>query len=992
MVKITEEARQAFLRDSEPKELEISAVDSELDNINYYFGRFGIIEDENDPTQDYMNTSIVVNPGDSYKFECNNVHALNYDLASVTDLSLAGRRKYICVSVEMAFYWALVLQLPATIRLALVYNVHTQSGYTSYVSYKWYNTSGLIKSYDTDYGYARVYITIPCRQNNGTVSSLFYLAIDNASDENIAIQCNIKYRRFMVNIGDDESHLPIDYVFNYDENQINYWQNPISLSNADLISESFSLSESLCSEENIKFGLCEAAHCEFTVAEKFYSYKDRRIKPIIKMSSDSEATVRNIVQQINFYNYFDPRPGEIKHSDWGSCSFLSSLSTGTPADSINNNYFSYGTFIKFRFECSVEYYDEQGNVAENFPYKVLFVPIGDFSTDSSSTFHGSKYWSDNIPFTIMQNDLKLSSDLITGFTTVNLWLPIKFGDYYYEHYGLIENVKDVINLYGILMQFFDENNHRYSSSAGRVGFRTNIKNMQICLVDSLDQELPTYDPNDCVEYYGKTVSQYINENLPQVPLGIFTIQDVEKNYVRDSVKFRLTAYDDLTLLEQNAADWYTQYMFGVNFDSYSSHYGFQFARQIFSTYWNYITGIGLDRRLDYEETVLFDQAVDTSTLSNYVSWSDSQTVNPYNTLYYGYIDQDISSLSSNIFVVDVDIKDDIVAFQTLTYYSSYRNHKDALGRGIIDNGAVLIQETTSDSSTHCYCVNNGDYFMVSKTCTALRVYVPYRLRSTGGSNYDDIIGKVKLSSVNLNIDLENGWIRLLYYNWSSKEIFSCDSSITGRDVIHSLIEPCGCFFRMNRFTGKPEFIYCTKAGLYPRDDLYPADDLYPRLGTNDVITMDKYEEFRQQDYAVQKYGKIQIRKNTNSNEAKSICQWEYVGDPNCINTYIFDDNIFYCHPDMEYEYGSMEDVSDMLANMYMRISNMDYVPNVTKCKGMPWIECGDRIGVLTKTGGAESFVFKRTLKGIQSLHDTFESEGDEYIEAIKDYDYKIWEG
>ena len=52
----------------------------------------------------------------------------------------------------------------------------------------------------------------------------------------------------------------------------------------------------------------------------------------------------------------------------------------------------------------------------------------------------------------------------------------------------------------------------------------------------------------------------------------------------------------------------------------------------------------------------------------------------------------------------------------------------------------------------------------------------------------------------------------------------------------------------------------------------------------------------------------------------------------------------------------------------------------------------DRIGVLTKTGGAESFVFKRTLKGIQSLHDTFESEGDEYIEAIKDYDYKIWEG
>ena len=48
------------------------------------------------------------------------------------------------------------------------------------------------------------------------------------------------------------------------------------------------------------------------------------------------------------------------------------------------------------------------------------------------------------------------------------------------------------------------------------------------------------------------------------------------------------------------------------------------------------------------------------------------------------------------------------------------------------------------------------------------------------------------------------------------------------------------------------------------------------------------------------------------------------------------------------------------------------------CVGLPWIETGDRIVVMTQTGGFESFIFERHLKGIQALKDEFESKGEEY--------------
>ena len=252
----------------------------------------------------------------------------------------------------------------------------------------------------------------------------------------------------------------------------------------------------------------------------------------------------------------------------------------------------------------------------------------------------------------------------------------------------------------------------------------------------------------------------------------------------------------------------------------------------------------------------------------------------------------------------------------------------------------------------------------------------------------DPTDSVEICKSSRYVDLVNASTRLMYYRWmGDHEIFSVDSSITARDVVRSLLEVTGCFLHIDRY-GKPAFKYCTKSGLYPANDLYPADDLYPRGLDGSTLSLDGYISAETEDYSVKDIGRIQIVKQQINNE-NSVVEWEYIGDASMQNTYLIDDNIFYCNESMEYEYGSMQDVADMLENMYNRISNMGYMPGKFIITGMPWLEVGDRIGLLTFAGGVETFVFRRTYRGIIAPKDTIVSQGDEYIEAIKDYGYIV---
>ena len=86
------------------------------------------------------------------------------------------------------------------------------------------------------------------------------------------------------------------------------------------------------------------------------------------------------------------------------------------------------------------------------------------------------------------------------------------------------------------------------------------------------------------------ISDKIPELMKGIPLGVFKISEVKKNNTQDIIKKSITAYDNMSILEQNVGDWLTKYMWvwdtankvhtgGSGFN----RFGVEYARQLFPT-------------------------------------------------------------------------------------------------------------------------------------------------------------------------------------------------------------------------------------------------------------------------------------------------------------------------------------------------------------------------------------------------------------------------
>lgn len=463
----------------------------------------------------------------------------------------------------------------------------------------------------------------------------------------------------------------------------------------------------------------------------------------------------------------------------------------------------------------------------------------------------------------------------------------------------------------------------------------------------------------------------------RLALGRFKVESIRKQHMHNLIKKSIVAYDDIAGLDTNAFNWYTFYMYAINSDGYPVRRGYEYARQIYSAYFNIAQELGLEKRSNYAETVIEDGA------THYVSFTRSKNTEGSKKVSVDYAGGEIEGIQpGGIYVVDIETactKQELLA--KIPYYKEYI---DKNGRGLLNCNIMIIEETPRGDIK--FAVDAGDYFMLSPDATAAYYYYPSFMKDDSTKAGFAWINKTRVSKVQKSIDLTNGSTRLMYYNWWDGEIFEADSTITARDVIRSLIEVTGAFFKMDR-NGSPAFIYAEKSGLYPSNTLLPSDDLHPRKAEFISENMGQYMSFISEDYTVEKYGRIQIIKREEGNEAKALVQWEYKGPGGGRNTYLIDDNIFYSNSALEYEFDSMPEVSLLLENMYNRISNMNFTPHQTVAKGLPYLETGDRIALLTKTGGIESFIFRRTLHGIHHLVDTYEAEGPRWNRPVAEYAY-----
>lgn len=191
----------------------------------------------------------------------------------------------------------------------------------------------------------------------------------------------------------------------------------------------------------------------------------------------------------------------------------------------------------------------------------------------------------------------------------------------------------------------------------------------------------------------------------------------------------------------------------------------------------------------------------------------------------------------------------------------------------------------------------------------------------------------------------------------------------GMEIYGTTILQCLCsinagFGRMNR-NGKFEVTFLNGYGLYPEEKLYPEETLYPE---DDFVNFSEAEN--SPNYITTSYEEYRTKRITsliiqNGSDDKGIS----IGDDRS-NPYIMRNNFLL--------YNKTEEELKKVGNSILEnIKEVVYIPNVTVSEGIPYLEVGDTYALIKNTDIVESYVFSRTLSGVQCLRDEFESKGEE---------------
>lgn len=180
-----------------------------------------------------------------------------------------------------------------------------------------------------------------------------------------------------------------------------------------------------------------------------------------------------------------------------------------------------------------------------------------------------------------------------------------------------------------------------------------------------------------------------------------------------------------------------------------------------------------------------------------------------------------------------------------------------------------------------------------------------------------------------------------------------------------------------------------KSGAFPGVTLIPP--FYPGVisGSGSAASMNNeafsfYKKVDYQEYEVKPVDKVTIRQSEN------VAGVTYGSG---INNYIIQGNMF--------TYGLTEDVlSEIAAKVYESIHGVVYHPFSSDNNGLPFVECGldtvrYYVSKVNEDGQLEYeakdfYVFKREMKGIQCLRDSYGANGEEYqTEFITDLQTQI---
>lgn len=219
------------------------------------------------------------------------------------------------------------------------------------------------------------------------------------------------------------------------------------------------------------------------------------------------------------------------------------------------------------------------------------------------------------------------------------------------------------------------------------------------------------------------------------------------------------------------------------------------------------------------------------------------------------------------------------------------------------------------------------------------------------------------------IGLEQVETTLLFDDLEINNPFADVGQINGRTIAEGLCELNARFGHCDR-EGRFKYVGLKYDGLYPSPTLYPSPNLYPGMlkfpsDSNEVIEdLNKlYIRASYDEYATQYIDRIMVIDDfgmqvSNNNTGS--------------NTYVLNNNyLLYGRENSE--------LIDIMNKFMSVVRTQSYRPATIESKGLPYVELGDRVKLNAGDDEILTYVFNRTLTGIQALRDTYTADGEEYL-------------
>lgn len=513
----------------------------------------------------------------------------------------------------------------------------------------------------------------------------------------------------------------------------------------------------------------------------------------------------------------------------------------------------------------------------------------------------------------------------------------------------------------------------------------NIKNCEIQAFIEVDISSLPSDIIATIDY------MYLNDGTIayQIPYGVFTVDSCKRQ--NDMSKRKIIAYSknildkiELSSIEKEKEQYEV---------SSKNNYTVDLLKTLYSNMGNISSDLYTEAPYEYE--VLEDD--------NYRIYSGVTSTDLYNTieLKAGVISIHADGIDENklfkIVLNKVSNYNSVInsALETIKEYSvdkpnlDYRPFLDVYyrilryiynGNGNVIGGKERIAPRENDNFIYPYISNIAEYEHYGEIVIPLKVYV--RERKVSDSEYVETLHEwtiatdfsvTEITPTGLFSDKTLTLKRVK----TSNKLYAVSEPLDLRAILESWVELQGKFVYNSRYGGVSLISIKEKFGLYPSEDLYPSEELYPRE-PDDIVSTSLYSNVWYEEYTVQKYGRLLIPYINEENEAEEFL---YVFNEDNKNTYFFSENYL-----LNLYSFTQDEIKEIIDTYFLpHIEYITYVPAEITMRGLPYLEVGDVVSVLTNSGYSfETIVWQRKLKGIQALTDSVTATGDEVNEKVSE--------